>query len=162
MHTHMHRCPLHLLRLQGVSVFVTPLRAPLPRFQAGFCLILSARLHLAGSDGSLARLLQAASPCVAACRGLRALARAVLQAGNPLPRLPVAPLPFQAITRDPSPGGLPDLPGWIRGPSRPPACPSGRPSSAPTPLRLWALEDRPRLCPTARCQAGPRLTVGAQ
>lgn len=69
-----------------------------PRLQAGFGLILSARLHLAASRGSLARVLQARSPRVAAGRGLRARACAVLQAGNPLPRLPVAPLTLPSVS----------------------------------------------------------------
>lgn len=100
-HTYAHS---HVAHVRMCSPPRVPARAraevPLhpPRLQAGFGLILSARLHLAASRGSLARVLQARSPCVAAGRGLRARARAVLQAGNPLPRLPVAPLTLPSVS----------------------------------------------------------------
>lgn len=81
---------------------------------------------------------------------------------TPCPVFLSLPSPFQVCHRRPLPGGLPDRPGWIRGPWPSSCMPLGGPSSGPRPLRLRALEDRPRLCPAAWCQAGSRLTIGAQ
>ncbi|XP_039693979.1 uncharacterized protein LOC120582742 [Pteropus medius] len=70
--------------------------------------------------------------------------------------------PLPTVSQEiPPQGASPISQAGSEAPCRPPACPSGGPSSATSPLRLWALEDRARLCPTAWCQAGSWLTVGA-